>query len=107
MATAVNQFQTNNSGSLPTSSNVGTNGATFIEGYLGGASEFTDPDGTAYKITVAEGAKTYSGTSMDHTVYLQTKAQCSGEQAIASQNARDYAILYKLEGSGVYCIDNR
>ena len=85
--------------------------------------EFQDPDGTYYGLTIASyddkeasvgnmkydattEAYSYGGTNMDHMIYIFTSAMCSGETAVDG-SARDYAVLYRLEGSGVYCIDNR
>ena len=101
-ASAINQYQANNKGSLPTAAYTSDK---FIANYLGGAAGFVDPDGTNYKIVFGSGAKSISG--FDHNVYFQAKAKCSGESAVASTNARDFAILYKLESSGVYCSDNK
>lgn len=42
----------------------------------------------------------------DRTIYLVPGAQCKGEQIIQS-TVRHFAILYKLEGSGVYCLDDQ
>ena len=40
-------------------------------------------------------------------IYLVTHAKCGEEESVVkSENARDYAITYKLEGSGTYCNDN-
>ena len=49
----------------------------------------------------------YTGTTvMDHVIYIIVSGKCDGEKAVKGSN-RDYAVLYRLEGSGVYCIDNR
>ena len=106
MATAITQYQTNNGGKIPDTNALGTNGATFITNYLGGATSFTDPDGNAYTITLGTKAKTLSVTAVDHKIYYQTSARCNGESAEGTNNSRDYALLYKLEGSGVVCVDN-
>ena len=94
--------------------------------------EFEDADGTVYGLSITaygnevkkpsdgatyglnyvsgtDGKNVYSYTglnNMDHMIYIITSAMCSGETAV-SGSKRDYAILYRLEGSGVYCIDNR
>ena len=36
-------------------------------------------------------------------VYVLIGAKCNGEKAIGSANVRKVAVLYKLEGGGVYC----
>ncbi len=39
-------------------------------------------------------------------IYVIKKATCDGEKAIKSNNARDYVIMYRLEGAGTYCASN-
>ena len=115
VATAVTQFQTNNGGKIPDGTN--TTGANFITNYLGGT-EFVDPDGTAYTIKImafdSSNANNnvpkndFSATNTSgHEILLINKAKCNGETAVASTNAREYAVLYNLEGSGIYCADNQ
>lgn len=108
VATAITQYQTNNDGNVPTSAANGVSTVgTFVKNYLNGA-EFKDPDGAYYDVVFATGAKTVSATAVDHKVYVQTGATCSGERAIAaSGKPRVFAVLYKLEGAGVYCADNQ
>lgn len=74
-----------------------------------GATEnvYKDPDGTEYSLTIyGKGASLPDnfGDSVDHMIYMFVNAKCNGE-AIDDKNAqpRDYAIVYKLEGSGTYC----
>ena len=112
VATAVTQYQTNNNGKLPEAGK----GASLITNYLGGT-EFVDPDGSAYTINI----KAFDGTTdtnnvpkndfsagdTGHQILFLLKAKCNGEVAAGSSNAREYAVLYKLEGSGVYCADNQ
>lgn len=131
VATAITQYQTNNSGKIPgqgASADIksaviasGTCSASTINdatkllcGYLNsseaasaGKNEFIDPDGTDYSITIKKVGTYASPTTVDHIVYIHPKAKCDGEKAIASDNNRDYAIIYKLEGTGTYCSDNR
>ncbi|MBR2994171.1 type II secretion system protein [Candidatus Saccharibacteria bacterium] len=72
--------------------------------------EFKDPDGTFYGVVIAEqGDTTFSLndlTSMDHMVYIQTGAKCNDDEAV-KDTPRHYAVLYRLEGAGVYCIDDQ
>ncbi len=115
VATAVTQYQTNNGGKLPGAGKE----SNLINNYLGG-SEFVDPDGAAYNITIIDGTTghTYDASNGkyakgtlefgDHTIYLIHKALCDGEVSTQSNaQARSYAILYKLEGTGTYCADNQ
>lgn len=128
---AITQYQTNNNGKLPTPSSqpsaqpgddgnvaaiesCGTTGGAacrLIKDYLNSVNaahnEFVDPDGPSYGIEVQK----WSGTSPDpkyndHMIYIVTGAACDGEAAVKSNNARDYAVMYRLEGSGTYCQDN-
>ena len=71
--------------------------------------EFIDPDGWAYGLTIEVLTNGTQGTAntFDHIVYIYEHAKCNGEVAEYSSNARDYAIMYKLEGSGTYCQDNQ
>ena len=50
VATAINQYQTNNNGRVPMAMATVPTGADFINRYLGGNNEFRDPDGTDYTI---------------------------------------------------------
>ena len=39
----------------------------------------------------------------DYKLYVLIGAKCNGEKAVGSANIRKVAVLYKLEGGGVYC----
>ena len=104
VATAVTQFQANNNGELP------SNGNDFRDAYLkvSGAT-FKDPDGADYSIVLKPNtnADKYP-KSFNHEIWLVKTAYCDGEKfASTNATARNYAILYKLEGAGVYCVDNK
>lgn len=71
--------------------------------------EFKDPDGTYYSLNIDEQgneAFVYDEDGMDHTVYIRTGAKCKDDTAV-EDTARHYAVLYRLEGAGVYCIDDQ
>ena len=75
--------------------------------------EFKDPDGTFYSMQIDEQGKDvfeYTNNSkpyeMNHTVYIRTGAKCDDDKAV-QDTSRHYAVLYRLEGSGVYCIDDQ
>ena len=115
-------------GTRPTS-NANSNGKAmaciFLRDYMNSGTagtnktnEFQDPAGTYYgmditKLTSGQ-TKTYAdvqvgtkdGTSMDYVVHVFVSAKCSGENAIYD-TARHFAILYRLEGAGTYCIDDQ
>lgn len=95
----------------------------FIRNYMNSSAatenEFVDPDGWYYGLTI----ETFTGAGDEkiltvndftggddgngHMVYIVKHAQCDGEKAIYSNNSRDYAVMYKLEGNGTYCQDNQ
>lgn len=109
VATAINQYQANNSGNLP------TDGTAFVEKYLRvGGDEFVDPSGEKYSVKITkvddsnkgEASNDMSSGNFEITIY--TPAKCGeDEKATKAQNKRDYAIVYKLEGSGTYCSDSQ
>ena len=124
VSTAINQYQSNNSGQLPKIEND-NNGAgvdittgsgasastskasNFVVNYLGGG-EFVDPDGEYYIMNFSKYSKDQTLTGdVDHIVYVVEQAVCDGEKVVKGDHTRDYAIQYRLEGSGTYCKDNR
>ena len=79
---------------------------------------FQDPDGTYYGMTIQGIADlkdhtfTYEDTAMDHIIYIIRGAKCNGETAIAADpnnmtGSRHFAVVYRLEGAGTYCIDDQ
>lgn len=129
LSTAINQYQTNNNGKLPADGNLeaadedltipdcnasNKDGAKcLIANYMNSVNavenEFVDPDGWRYGVKIiGYGAvdTTKPASSFDHVVYIIKGAGCDGESVAKSNNSRDYAIMYKLEGSGTYCHDN-
>lgn len=91
----------------------------LIRNYMNasGATENTykDPDGWMYGLTIVDNKSGDFETPTDsfgsgknqYMIYLVTHAKCGDEESVVkSENARDYAITYKLEGSGTYCNDN-
>ncbi len=133
--TKVMDYQNNNNGKLPNDGSVDAvedgqlanmddewecsrtnpNAAKcFIRNYLNGVNatenEFVDPQGWAYGLTIEtldEDEFFLQPSDYEkYMVYIEKKAKCDGERAIPSNNARDYAILVKLEGSGTYCRSN-
>ena len=39
----------------------------------------------------------------DYKIYVVVGAKCNGEKAYGAANTRKVAVMYKLEGGGVYC----
>lgn len=110
LATAITQYQTNNNGKVPMAATTVPTSTDFITRYLGGANEFKDPDGEAYVIKFATLGGTTSApnpTTVNHEIYAYNKAACDGETMIPDTKTNSFAIMYKLEGSGIYCSDNK
>lgn len=128
MSSAITQFQTNNNGKIPgqgTTVEIKCEGKTVkpnavkssdgdacrLIGYLNSAGSeentFVDPDGEYYNLSInLAGDDAEIGTYGDHTIRMYVKGRCDGETVKPASNARDYAIVYKLEGNGTYCSDN-
>lgn len=132
--TSLIQYQTNNqdtgNGDLPTADtwvwdtndddndhstfpdNCSSNAACkFLQRYMNSGTDsktntFKDADGTYYNLNIGAGAYAPNLSEMDYTIYIRTGAKCQGEEAITAQ-ARHFAILYRLEGAGIYCIDDQ
>ncbi len=107
---------TDENGNTTTSSNQTQSNAMaciFLRDYMNSGTsgtatknEFQDPSGVYYGMDIGQGAYTYSGTEMDYVVHVRTGAKCNGEAAVAD-TARHFAIIYRLEGAGTYCIDDQ
>lgn len=87
--------------------------ACLIRGYLNSTgatrNEFGDPLGWDYGLEIVPFSDYDEGNfdgEMDYTIYVYKGAKCEGEFAKKSENSRDYAVMYRLEGSGTYCHDN-
>ena len=53
------------------------------------------------------GQEVKSGNAFDqHAVYIVPGGQCA-DDVVTRSTARHFAILYRLEGAGVYCIDDQ
>ena len=114
VATALTQWQTNHQNDLPESTDSSAFGINYMK-------EGADPTAGGYEYVITEfTTNSVSGTKgtgnsiangevkdadVSGNVYIVTGATCSGDKAVAS-NTRDYAVLYRLEGSGVICVDN-
>ncbi len=134
---AITQYQTNNNGKLPKvdgrelpaqdeaesdagdltklcpkDSTSSSSAECLVKNYLNATNasvnEFADPDGWYYGMKIMDAKQeTPKQPEFDHMIYVYTHAKCNGELAEKSDNARDHAVVYKLEGSGTYCQDNR
>ncbi|MBP5513040.1 type II secretion system protein [Candidatus Saccharibacteria bacterium] len=114
------------------SSSTNNMSCIFIRDYMNAGTagsnkknEFQDPAGTYYGMDIThigEGgsaveykdlqyvaggdATKKDGTTMDYVVHVLTGARCNGETAVGD-TARHFAIIYRLEGAGTYCIDDQ
>ncbi len=90
----------------------------FMEGYLG--KNFADPDGPRYNLNVVKCSAsterrcpnpeldsiksgTFKENTLSYTMLVVVEAICDGEDAKRSLNARNVAVLYRMEAGGVYC----
>lgn len=92
--------------------NISSNKAClFLAAYLNpntsSTNEFKDPDGTTYGVTIPRSGASKTPTDFNHTAYINREYKCTGENIESTGNPNDFAILYKLEGSGTICIDNQ
>ncbi len=147
MSSAISQYQTNNNGRLPGSTEgdglapeedadvkkisdyvicsktTPNPAACFVLNYMNSVNaeynEWVDPDGTSYGLVISDYSDDFrlrtdeeTGSEFTHYVHMVKKARCSRDPDMPegtlekSNNARDYAIVYKLEGNGTYCADN-
>ncbi len=99
---------------------------TFLRNYMNsGTSDnvtinaFQDPDGWYYGMEIMThsesgltdngGTWNYQekkGNAMDHMIYVFNGAKCNGE-SVTGDSQRHFAIVYRLEGAGTYCIDDQ
>ena len=99
--TAVNSYQSNNRGVLP------TDWSGFITNYLTvNGDSFSDPDGTAYTFTQNTQDAFDPTAFKSGQIYYTTKATCNGEAVKTGQGNNKVALQYKLEGGGTACDNN-
>lgn len=124
--TAVNDYQTNNSGKTPFED--GSVNANFVKRYVDEETtynasskkitacgdQFKDPDGECYQIEVrgnaTAGQKGVSTglTAFDHTFYVYTNAGCGDLEGTydVGTGKRQVAIFFVEEGGAISCNDN-
>lgn len=112
----VKSYQSNNRGSLPANS---AGWDKLKQNYFKGK---IDPDGSEYKLVVrscstknvgAECADNSTNKVLqtiksskfpnEYTLIVVTQATCEGDLSVGTNNPRKVAVLYKLEGAGVFC----
>ena len=109
--TALTNYTSNNRGQLPSAAEVSNapinsvgSGGTFVSDYLTkGGDTFVDPDGNPYLFEV--GHITQLNGNFDHVIYYDPGYVCDNSQegSVTGGTPRQAAILYSLEGSGIYC----
>ena len=126
---AITQFQANNNGKIP-GQNTGTGESckgenvtpnamnstandacrligVYLNNVMSPDNTFVDPSGEYYNLSILPySADAGPAGFEDYEIRMYVKASCDGESVISANNARDYAIVYQLEGSGVYCHSN-
>ena len=128
--TAVNSFQTNNSGKVPFTATgpigSGSVDKNFVKRYVDDQCEtsdgvhytncgdqFTDPDGTIYilypreKLTADKDNLNLS-TTINHVIRVYVNASCGDSEGTlkVSTGDRQVALVYVEEGGAIYCTDN-
>ena len=125
--TAVNSFQTNNSGKVPFTftGSTGSVDKNFVKRYVDDQCEtsdgtnytkcgdqFTDPDGAIYKLWVGEKLTANRDlgflTTVDHVIYAYVNASCGDSEGTLKVGTgdRQVALVYVEEGGAIYCNDN-
>lgn len=123
--TAVNDYQTNNSGKTPFED--GDVNPNFLKRYVDEETvydatkpittcgdQFKDPDGECYQIKVAGSAKAGDEgkatglKDFDHTFYVYTNAGCGDLEGTydVGTGKRQVAIFFVAEGGAIACNDN-
>ena len=105
--TALQSYQSNNRGSIPTSWS-----SQLITPYLRlDGDTFTDPGGINYRLTsrtVADGKPTRRINSAGDIsmIFYYLNSKCDGENIVAADGANKVAFAALLEGGGIYCVNN-
>lgn len=99
LVAAIQSYQSNNRGELP--SDLGGAGASAIlsSNYLG---TFSDPSGSNYSFAVSTDPTADPATPTSSKINYVKAKDCSGN----SKGARTVAVIIGLEGGGVYCQTN-
>ncbi len=110
--TAVQQYQSNNRNALPPGSD-GWSG--FIQKYLAvGGDTFIDPSGasstqssaTTYQFQETTADVPSEFASAQNIIYVSGKSTCGTDGAVQSAGSNKIAFRMKLEGGGVFCVNN-
>ena len=107
-STALNSYQSNNRGGIP-ADQAGWTG--FLGNYLTvGTDKFADPSFGDYAFVYKGAATATSPTPTDTVatsgeIWVYDHATCDGESVVPS-SAKKVALAEKLEGGGIYCVNN-
>ena len=96
------------------------------------SNSFQDPDGDFYSVLITPNLANVDGGPMSfsagaglsysndkgyditgenaykaHVIYIVPGAVCSDDATAVKSSQRHYAVLYRLEGAGVYCLDDQ
>lgn len=97
--TAIQSYQTNAKGALPTFD------AAFITNYLAvGGDTFVDPNGTAYSFGTLPAA--FAATPRIIAATAGSVCAGDGSTLTGGQGTRKVALQMRLEGGGVACVNN-
>ncbi len=105
----INQYQTNNKGDVPDITDAAS-ASSFISKYMN--NEWNDPKtGSAYGFQVqTDNLSNLGSTEADGGKWTYKKGRvCGLNETMTATGAgnRNYAIAMKLEGSGIFCTDNK
>ncbi len=134
VATAVIDYQSNNSGKTPMEANIA---GEFLRRYVDPdvywkyegtdyrrvtecGDQFRDPDGECYQFYWPYGTKGILGRgqnhtpsyhkngNFNHTIYIWAYAECDDLEGTLNEASgkRNFAMTYIMEGGSVYCVDN-
>ena len=106
---AVQSYQSNNKGKVVGDGNFFR--GEFLTSYLlVNGENFKDPDGSDYTFTVDPSRDTTIVRKVAATgqtiIYVWHNGTCDGENLSTVAGYSKIAILMKLEGGGVYCVNN-
>lgn len=108
----IQAYQSNNRGAVPdvaaTAGCVATAPKSigcFVDNYLQTNDVWNDPS-TAAEYAFTPNTAVFSATTTPGTWQYNVNVQCDGENFLAGGGNRRVAVRMKLEGAGVYCVNN-
>ena len=116
LADVMERYKSNNKGVIPGASQIGPAGSVLslratnlFNTYMSmDKDSFKDPDSTGYLISLDHpniSREDGRPGHFNHVIHLATSFKCNGSSLTSAPGANRYAIQYRLEGGGVYCID--